>query len=108
MRLLHPFMPFLSEEIWQRLPLTSADPKPASIVIAKFPTASSAPGPEEADFDSKMKVSGHTLQPCASLCQQQLQSVVHAARSLRDSFGVEGPAPFVVFAPRGQAGTDPR
>lgn len=64
MRLLHPFMPFLSEEIWQRLPLTSADPKPASIVIAKFPTAPSAATPEEADFDSKMKVSGRLLQRC--------------------------------------------
>jgi valyl-tRNA synthetase len=34
MRLLHPFMPFLSEEIWQKLPKQDA---PASICIADWP-----------------------------------------------------------------------
>jgi len=35
MRLLHPFMPFLSEEIWQRLPKENA---PDSLCIAVWPT----------------------------------------------------------------------
>jgi valyl-tRNA synthetase len=35
LRLLHPFMPFISEDIWQRLPHTGA-----SIMIAPFPKAS--------------------------------------------------------------------
>lgn len=35
MRLLHPFMPFLSEDIWQRLP--KADDAAASILIAEWP-----------------------------------------------------------------------
>ncbi len=39
MRLLHPFMPFLSEEIWQSLPMT----RPAeSIMIAPYPRATGA------------------------------------------------------------------
>ena len=36
MRLLHPFMPFLSEEIWQALPMARPT---ASIVIAPYPQA---------------------------------------------------------------------
>jgi valyl-tRNA synthetase len=44
MRLLHPFMPFLTEEIWQRLP--GAGP---SIMIAPFPKAGRAAGDAEAE-----------------------------------------------------------
>jgi valyl-tRNA synthetase len=42
LRLLHPFMPFISEELWQRLPREGASiPAPArSIMIAPFPKAS--------------------------------------------------------------------
>jgi len=42
LRLLHPFMPFISEELWQRLP-REGEPVPAparSIMIAPFPKAS--------------------------------------------------------------------
>ncbi|MCI0546959.1 MAG: valine--tRNA ligase [Candidatus Rokubacteria bacterium] len=39
LRLLHPFMPFISEEIWQRLP-PAGGRRPASIMIARFPRAS--------------------------------------------------------------------
>ena len=34
LRLLHPFMPFISEEIWQRLPHQGE-----SIMVAPFPRA---------------------------------------------------------------------
>ncbi len=37
LRLLHPFMPFVTEEIWQRLP--KQDGSPISIMIAPFPQA---------------------------------------------------------------------
>jgi valyl-tRNA synthetase len=37
LRLLHPFMPFISEDIWQRLPRTGG---PDSVMIAPFPKAS--------------------------------------------------------------------
>ncbi|KAJ6611804.1 tRNA synthetases class I-domain-containing protein [Mycena sp. CBHHK59/15] len=38
LRLLHPFMPFITEELWQRLPQGENDPTP-SIMVAAFPTA---------------------------------------------------------------------
>lgn len=34
--MLHPFMPFLSEELWQRLPRRRGDTTP-SIVVARYP-----------------------------------------------------------------------
>ncbi len=40
MRLLHPFIPFITEEIWQSLPRAEGDP--ASIVVARYPTADPA------------------------------------------------------------------
>ncbi|HEY1212457.1 MAG TPA: class I tRNA ligase family protein, partial [Bryobacteraceae bacterium] len=36
LRLLHPFMPFITEELWQRL-MTMAENKPVSISLAAFP-----------------------------------------------------------------------
>lgn len=40
MRLLHPFLPFLTEEIYQRLPRKADDA--ASVMVAKYPTADPA------------------------------------------------------------------
>ena len=37
LRMIHPFMPFLSEELWQRLPRRPEDKTP-SICVARFPT----------------------------------------------------------------------
>ncbi|KAK2459849.1 hypothetical protein APHAL10511_008170 [Amanita phalloides] len=36
LRLLHPFMPFVTEELWQRLPRRPNDPTP-SIMVSEFP-----------------------------------------------------------------------
>jgi valyl-tRNA synthetase len=44
LRLLHPFMPFITEELWQRLPHTGA-----SIVVARYPRARRA----DADADAE-------------------------------------------------------
>lgn len=38
LRLLHPFMPYVTEELWQRLPRRPTDKTP-SIMLAKFPEA---------------------------------------------------------------------
>jgi valyl-tRNA synthetase len=40
LRLLHPFMPFISEELWQRLPRPGDSSSPRSIMIEPFPKAS--------------------------------------------------------------------
>ncbi|MHB1843634.1 MAG: valine--tRNA ligase [Deltaproteobacteria bacterium] len=43
LRLLHPFMPFMTEEIWQLLPRAPGDP--ASIMVAEVPTGGEAQNP---------------------------------------------------------------
>lgn len=37
LKLLHPFMPFLTEELWQRLPRRQGDETP-SIMLSRYPT----------------------------------------------------------------------
>jgi valyl-tRNA synthetase len=48
LRLLHPFMPFITEEIWQRLPKGSG--AAASIMVARFPRRRGGDAAAEADF----------------------------------------------------------
>jgi valyl-tRNA synthetase len=64
MRLLHPFMPFISEEIWQRLP--KPEDTPASLCIAPWPQ------PEAGRFDAAAE-SDFAL----------IQEVIRATRNLR-------------------------
>ncbi|KAK4481003.1 hypothetical protein RD792_011871, partial [Penstemon davidsonii] len=39
LRLLHPFMPFITEELWQRLPSKNDSARKESIVISEYPSA---------------------------------------------------------------------
>jgi valyl-tRNA synthetase len=51
LKLLHPFMPFVTEEIWQRFPGTQG-----SIMVAEFPEASEFPRDDDAVKEMDMLV----------------------------------------------------
>ncbi|MFL6414045.1 MAG: valine--tRNA ligase, partial [Bryobacteraceae bacterium] len=69
LRLLHPFMPFLTEELWQRLIHThpDEDTQPKSISLASYP----------------LPVGESELHPTGANSFAMLQQVVTAARELR-------------------------
>jgi valyl-tRNA synthetase len=54
LRLLHPFMPFVTEDIWQKLPRRAGDP--ASIMIADFPKGTARDETAEREMDLVMRV----------------------------------------------------
>jgi valyl-tRNA synthetase len=70
LRLLHPIIPFVTEEIWQKLP-KGAD-APASIMIASFPVADAA-----------------KLDPAAEADMERVMRVVTAIRTIRATYGVD-------------------
>ena len=66
LRLLHPFMPFITEEIWQRLAeYLPEERKPESIMIAWYPVASDS-----------------TLDTAA---EREIESVIEIVRSIRNA-----------------------
>jgi valyl-tRNA synthetase len=67
LRLLHPMMPFLTEELWQRLPRLSGDAE--SISIAAFPAESAECDDEDAEAQVKL-----------------LLDAVSTARSMRERY----------------------
>jgi valyl-tRNA synthetase len=73
MRLLHPFMPFLTEEIWQALPI---DRPAASIMIAAYPRPSEA----ARDLEAESRV-------------EQLIAAVTAIRNIRAELGIAPTTP---------------
>jgi valyl-tRNA synthetase len=70
LRLLHPIMPFVTEEIWQRLP-AEGRPSAASIMVAPFPR----PDPAKSD-------------PVAEEQMQPLMRLVTAIRTIRATYEV--------------------
>ncbi len=73
LRLLHPFMPFVTEEIWQALP-KSEDHGP-TIMLAPYPTADEFADAEAFAADEA---------PMAAI-----QAVIRAARNIRGECGIE-------------------
>lgn len=73
LRLIHPMMPFVSEELWQRLPGrgTLGDQEPPSIMISKYPEAV-----EAYKNDASEESMTYTMK------------VVKACRTLRDSYNI--------------------
>jgi valyl-tRNA synthetase len=84
LRLLHPFMPFLTEEIWQRLP--KGPRAPESVMIARYPRA------------SRRKADAGALAEVAPV-----MSVVAAVRTLRSEMQIPPARPLtVVVRPPGE------
>lgn len=72
LRLLHPFMPFVTEELWQRLPRRPGSMTKPSIMIAEYPRSVS-------DWDF-LEAESHML---------LVDSIVHSLRSLRKQYELD-------------------
>jgi len=102
LRLLHPFMPFISEELWQRLPhQVESIPAPArSIMIAPFPKASRKGRDAEAerlmapvlDFVSAIRTvrSESRISPAVELAVTVKPAAPAVAAALQGSLAVIG------------------
>ena len=89
LRLLHPFMPFVTEELWQRLPRRAAETAP-SIMVADYPAFTDAR--VDAAVEESMAVA---------------QEIVKATRSLRAAYNLQPKAKAELFVKtRGDVATD--
>jgi valyl-tRNA synthetase len=70
LRALHPFIPFITEELWQRLPRAAS--APVSIALAHYPTRDD--GPESATAEADMQI---------------LMQSISAARTIRSEHEVQ-------------------
>jgi valyl-tRNA synthetase len=78
LRLLHPFMPFVTEEIWRFLP---HDEKEQALIIARWPAA------DESCFDDE-----------AERAMSLLIDLVRGIRNVRDQYGVEPGRKIMAYA----------
>ena len=70
LRILHPMMPFVTEELWQRLPGRGSlgDSEPESIMLAEFPTCNEAY--KNVQCEESMEATMKIIRACRSLRQQ--------------------------------------
>jgi valyl-tRNA synthetase len=80
LRLLHPFMPFLTEELWQRLP----QPAPAGAYAGKVRSISLEPYPESAVHWPDSEAEEHVA---------LLQGIIGAARNIRAELKIDPKQP---------------
>jgi valyl-tRNA synthetase len=71
LRLLHPIIPFVTEELWQKLPWPQGDPRPESLISAPWPT----PDPALEDPESELRLT-------------VIQELITQIRSLRKEYRV--------------------
>jgi len=77
-RLLHPFMPFITEEIWQRIREHQPEAKPASIMIAAYPAAD----PSMFDADAEQEIERIVVDPVRSIRNARVESKIPPSRSI--------------------------
>ncbi|KAM0755565.1 valine-tRNA ligase [Meredithblackwellia eburnea MCA 4105] len=85
LRLLHPFMPYVTEELWQRLPRRPSD-KTKSIMLARYPEPESSREFEQAEKDYDLAFAG-----------------VKAVRSIATSYGINSKLQVFFHARQGGA-----
>lgn len=92
LRLLHPMMPFVTEELWQRLPGrgTLGDSEPASIMIAPYPEVNEAFKNEAAE--ESMSYTMKVVDACRSL-----RASYHIAHKTETHFFVKVSGPGEAF-----------
>ena len=72
LRLMHPLMPFITEELWQRVPRPAS--RKASVAFGPYPTPDAEKGARNADVEAWMET---------------LQEVISAARTIRSEHDVD-------------------
>ncbi|GAV80269.1 tRNA-synt_1 domain-containing protein/Anticodon_1 domain-containing protein [Cephalotus follicularis] len=93
LRLLHPFMPFVTEELWQRLPTAMGSGRKESIMICEYP--STVEGWSNESVENEMDVVESTVKclrslrkqetkrlPAFALCQTDTAEVIIASHEL--------------------------
>jgi valyl-tRNA synthetase len=72
LRLMHPLMPFITEELWQRVPRPAS--RKVSVAFGPFPTRDDEKGSRDADVEAWMET---------------LQGVISAARTVRSEHDID-------------------
>lgn len=80
LRLLHPTMPFITEEIWQNLPL-AADDRAESLMVAQWPSAEELAVFNDEDAERSIEL---------------IKATVSAARSVRARYGISPKEPLAL------------